>query len=448
MSTAEVRSTTLSTSLHRVRRRLTAWYVGTLFAILVLIGIGLFATITKRFDRELDLSLRDATRELVRVARVRDLSPGPAHSVPFDSISDLKIPGRTLYVLDTLGVPIGGGSVAPWIVELARDAWAHHSANKTSDAADDQILRAHADGVTLPSGRALVAVAVADEIELEDRYTSLIVVFVITSLAALVLVALGGWFLARQSTAPVEEAFAHMKRFMADAAHELRTPLTIVRSRAEVALQRPRDEEEYVRALRGIEQDSARLSRIVDDLLMLARADAGERPIERQRVFLDDVTLDAAEAARVIADRKAVRLEVGEFEESPVLGDAQLLRQVVMILLDNAIKFTSPGEVVGVAVTHRAGRVSLVVSDTGLGIPADQLAHVFERFYRGDPSRTRQTKSGDSAGISEGAGLGLSIARWIVEEHGGTISIESQDGRGTRVSVQFPPAEPDLVSSS
>jgi signal transduction histidine kinase len=175
---------------------------------------------------------------------------------------------------------------------------------------------------------------------------------------------------------------------------------------------------------------------------MLARADAGERPIERRRVFLDDLALDAAESARTIADRKGVRLEVDEFEETPVNGDPTLLRQLVLILLDNAIKFTDAGGLVRVGVRVTGARAVLTVADTGVGIAADQVPHVFERFYRGDPSRRR-----DSAGegTSEGVGLGLSIAQWIADQHSGTIEIESTLGRGTTVVVRFP-AEPRVQS--
>jgi two-component system, OmpR family, sensor kinase len=120
----------------------------------------------------------------------------------------------------------------------------------------------------------------------------------------------------------------------------------------------------------------------------------------------------------------------------------------VMILLDNAIKFTPAGGVVRVAVTARGSAVSLIVSDTGIGIPSDQLPSVFDRFYRGDPSRTREPRIGEARGFSEGAGLGLSIARWIAEEHRGSISIDSHPGQGTRVVIQFPSADQGEVSSS
>ncbi len=450
------RTTPFSDSLRRVRWRLTAWYGATFFAILALLGVGLFATITTRFDRELDESLGQDSRELARVARARaDAGPGASLTAPLmDSLADLRIPDRRLYLLDTLGRPAGGASPDPWIQELARDAWHRRSAERTFTAGENRFLRGHAEGFTLANGRALIAVAVADEIELEDRYTSMIVAFSIASSAAVLLVAAGGWLLARKSTAPVEEAFAHMRRFMADAAHELRTPLAIVRSRAEVALQRRREADEYVAALNGIEKDATRIGRIVEDLLMLARADAGERPIERARVFLDDVTLDAAEAARLIADRKSIRLEVSDFEEAPIQGDATLLRQLVLILLDNAIKFTAPGGVVHVSVRAPGGAATLSVADSGIGIPADHLPHVFERFFRGDPSRSRPARvpgvgtQADAVpdGFSEGAGLGLSIARWIADEHGATIAIDSEPGRGTRVVVQFL-AEPPLAAA-
>jgi len=223
-----------------------------------------------------------------------------------------------------------------------------------------------------------------------------------------------------------------MRRFMADAAHELRTPLTVLRGRAEIALQQSRAASEYEDALRGIETEAKRLGTIVEDLLILARADAGERPIARERVFLDDLTLDAAGTARVVAQAKGVQLDVGDFEEAPVEGDPTLLRQLVMILLDNAVKFTATGGHVRVSVNAPEQRPQLVVEDSGVGIAADQLPHVFERFYRGDPARTRANGNG-----ADGAGLGLSIAKWIADVHHAEIVVSSEPGHGTKVTVLF-----------
>ena len=421
-----VRPATLPQSLGRLRLRLTAWYVGTFFGILTLLGVGMFAAITRQFDRELDASLSDATTEMIAAARAR--GPQPA-------LRDLRIPGRTLMLADTLGRAIDGAALEPWLARAADVALRQGTANASHSATESRPRRAVAQRARLSNGTSVVAIAIADEIEVEDRYPALIAEFGAAALVALVLVAIGGWLLARHTIAPVERNVEHMRRFMADAAHELRTPLSVVRSRAEVALQRARSGDEYVEALCAIERETERLGGIVEDLLMLARADAGERPIERRRVFLDDLTLDAAESARIMADRKAVRLEVDDFEEAAVNGDATLLRQLVLILLDNAIKFTDTGGVVRVGVRPVGTSAMLTVTDTGIGIPPEQLPHVFERFYRGDPSRTRGSTNG---GRSEGVGLGLSIAQWIAQEHGGSIRIDSEAGQGSRVTVLFP----------
>ena len=430
------RSVAVPQTLEGLRRRLTAWYASTFLVILFLLGIEMFAVITRRFDLELDESLRVADANIEEVAGQRGIE---------GAFQYLRIPGRYLAILDTNGHRLSGAAMPEWTASLARRAWTTRAdAGGNHAEPDDQILRAVARPVVAARGAPpYVAVAIADEIELEDRYTSLIVQFAVAALVAVILGTIGGWLVARQSTVPVERAIEHMRRFMADAAHELRTPLTVVRSRAEVALQRSRSADEYAEALRGIERETQRLGGIVEDLLMLARADAGQRPLVRQRVFLDDVTLDAAEAARVIAERKSVRLEVDSFEEAAVDGDPALLRQLVLILLDNAVKYTEPGGRVRVSVGASNGRATLRVSDTGIGISPEQLEHVFERFYRGDPSRTR----GTGTALSEGAGLGLSIAQWIAAEHGATIEIASQPGHGTTVTVGIPSAAESLSST-
>ncbi|PYP01882.1 MAG: hypothetical protein DMD61_00085 [Gemmatimonadetes bacterium] len=129
-----------------------------------------------------------------------------------------------------------------------------------------------------------------------------------------------------------------------------------------------------------------------------------------------------------VAGQKGVHLEVGAFEEAKVTGDPALIRQLLLIVLDNAVKFTPKGGRVEIAVSAHDGQGALVVSDTGIGIPADQLPHVFERFYRGDPARHE----------ADGAGLGLAIAQWIADSHGARIAIDSQPGAGTRVTLTFP----------
>jgi signal transduction histidine kinase len=418
--------------LARLRLGLTAWYLATFGAILVLLGSGLFVVISRQFARQLDDSLHDATVELVRAARIREMESRTARGQVVDAVEELHIPERTLYLFDAKGRAVAPLAAAGWIARAALDAARSGRVQRDQDPHRGNTLRLNAERFTLASGAPMVAVAVADKVELEDRYAALIATFGAAAAAALLLVVAGGWFLVRKSTAPVERSIEHMRRFMADAAHELRTPITVVRSRAEIALQQPRGASEYEDALRGIESEAKRLGTLVEDLLILARADAGERPIGRERVYLDDLTLDAAGAARVVAQAKGVRLDVEEFDEAPVVGDATLLRQLVMILLDNAVKFTAGGGSVRVRVGAPNGRPALVVEDTGIGIAPEQLPHVFERFYRGDPARSRTNGS-----AADGAGLGLAIAKWIADAHDAEIALASEPGEGTRVSVRF-----------
>ncbi len=429
--------------LQQLRRRLTAWYVVTFCVILLLLGGGLFVSIRRQLSAQLDRSLQSATTALARAARIREMEAGARGRV-VDAVEELHIPDRTLFLLNTAGRPLTPDTAPDWVRAAARAARPSVTRQVVREEADEVQLRVHAAVFTLASGAPLVAVAVADQVELEDRYASLIAAFGAAALVAVVLVAVGGSFLVQQSVNPIERSIAHMRRFMADAAHEMRTPLTVIRSRAEVALQQPRSPGEYVEAMQGVEAETRRLGRLVDDLLTLARADAGERKLERSRIFLDDIVSDAAGAARAMAQARAVALTVDEFEEAPLDGDAALLRQLAMILLDNAVKFTPAGGHVSVRVGLANGYPRMAVEDTGPGIPDDQQPHLFERFYRGDPARSR----GAAGSAADGAGLGLAIAKWIVELHGAEIQVQSVIGKGTTMTVVFVPAVPASLSSS
>jgi signal transduction histidine kinase len=415
--------------LARLRIRLTIWYVATFGLIILLLGAGLFAVISYQLSQQLDDSLNGATMELVRAARIREMEAASPRGHVIDAVDELNIPDRILYLLDTLGNPVKGQKVDDWIRRGAKDAGKLGRVTTQSDTPEDRTLRLHALRFKLASGQPLVAVAVADKVELEDKFADLITAFVVIAFAALFLVAAGGFILVRKSTAPIERSIEFTRRFMADAAHELRTPITILRTRAEVALQQPREAANYVSVLHGVEAEARRLGGIVDSLLVLARADAGERQIDKERIFLDDIAVDAAGAAEVVARQKNVKVLVDEFEEAPVEGDPILIRQLIMIVLDNAVKFTDAGGQVHVGVSMHEGSPMVSVEDTGIGIKQDDLSRVFQRFFRGETARSR----------TDGAGLGLSIASWIAREHGADISLTSEPGKGTKVIVTFPP---------
>lgn len=415
-------------ALVRLRRRLTAWYVATFAVMLLALGLLLFAVIARQQARELTDSLRAATREIERAAAIREREAVTTGGSAVDAVQELRIPDRALYLFDSAGRVLTPPAAAPSLRAAALAAAAHGSVDEQLRAPRDRALVLHGESFVTPSGRRYVALAVADRVELEDRYASLIVTFAGLAVIAIVLVAAGGWILARAATAPVARSIAHMRRFMADAAHELRTPVAVLRSGAEVALQRDRTPEAYVAALGRVGREAEQLGKIVDDLLTLARADAGERPVARARVALDDVVLDAVTAAGALAEPRGVRLEVGAADEVAIDADPALVRQLVMILLDNAIKFTPARGTVTVDVEGRDGRALLRVRDTGAGIAASDLPRVFDRFFRGEGAR----------GHAGGAGLGLSIARWIAEAHGARLELASAPGEGTTAVASFP----------
>lgn len=397
----------------------------------MLLGGGLYRVIHSQLAQQLDDSLRAATKELVHAARIREMKAASTRGAVVDAVEELRIPDRNLYLLDSAGTPISPASATAFIRSAARRAAAGAPVTDEVDIGHEHTLSLRAERFRLKSGQALVAVVAADQVELTDRYAELIAAFGGAALAAIVLVAAGGYFLVQKSTAPAERSMAYTRRFMADAAHELRTPIAVLRTKAEVVLQQERSAEAYIAVLRGMEHESQRLGRVVDDLLLLARADAGERPVQRARFFLDDTVLDAAQSVRTLAQAAGVTLTVDEFEETPIDGDASLVRELVVVLLDNAVKFTPSGGDVRVRVIPDP-QPTLTIVDNGSGISEDELPHVFERFYRGDPSRAR----------GGGAGLGLSIAQWIATAHEARLKLSSEHGMGTCATVTFTRPDP------
>lgn len=228
----------------------------------------------------------------------------------------------------------------------------------------------------------------------------------------------------------IEQKVREIQRFTANASHELKTPLTALRGNAELALSRERSREELRLVVEENIAQYERLQRIAEDLLLLARIDAHDINLERKPVSLDAVLEDVRDLYAPIAEEKELHFVVEKPQGLVVVGDGGRLRQVVGNLVDNAIKYTpAPGRVT-LSASLENGSAAIRVSDTGVGIPVDDLPKVFDRFYRADPAR--------SSSSVPGAGLGLSICRSIIEAHSGTIRIESVPGGGTTVSVFLP----------
>jgi heavy metal sensor kinase len=228
----------------------------------------------------------------------------------------------------------------------------------------------------------------------------------------------------------LEQAFRRITQFTADASHELRTPVALMRTRAEIVLRRSRSEEEYRETLQQILEDLQRTSSLIENLMLLARADSGAEALERTRINMVENVGEACLEGRALAETKQISLRA-ELPETPVWidGDANSLRRLFLILLDNAVKFTPPQGRIAVSLASSDGCAVTEVRDTGIGIAAEDLPHIFERFFRADRARSRETG---------GAGLGLSIGKWIAEAHGGTISASSKPGEGSVFQVRIP----------
>jgi heavy metal sensor kinase len=224
----------------------------------------------------------------------------------------------------------------------------------------------------------------------------------------------------------LERAFAQQRRFVADASHELRTPAAILRTESDVTLARQHRSEEEYRASAAVIRDAAgRLSRIVDELFLLARADAGNLVPRREPVYLEDLIHDAVRAVQSLAEQRGVRLELGDLVEAPIEADPDLLGRLLLNLLDNAIKYSPEGGTVTVEMRSQGAAWEVTVADQGPGVPPEARDQIFERFFRVDSARSRAEASATS-----GAGLGLAIARWIAEMHGGRLALaESRPGR-------------------
>lgn len=490
--------------IQSVRVRLALWHTAVVAVLLLALAVGAYTFIAQMTARRLDQYLQEtgAAFRIELVAQRYETRTDLEAAV--EALTEFEFRDLNLGVVDTSGQVVAMNTVPGESQTTGDEVLQPFDPAPLGRA----IARMHITGpefVTIPDRRGGVRVALLPvEIEfhpyvivvarplLPQRkmlYNLQLVLLLVLPLA-LVLAALGGYLLSRRSLSPViamsehasrigsstlherlpvgdardeygqlatvingllsrlESAFEQQRRFMADASHELRTPIAILRGEADIALAvAERPPEEYREALAVVRAESRRLSRIVHDLFLLARADTGQQQLQLADFYLDELVADCARTARTLASRRGMTVTSSASCEAPVRGDEDLVRRLILNLLDNALKYGCECGTVDITLSRDTGGYRVVVRDSGPGIPPAVAAHIFERFYRGDRSRARESTLANHGSDEEshmvGAGLGLAIARWVAEAHGGSLVLAHSSASGS----EFVFALPDLPES-
>jgi two-component system sensor histidine kinase CiaH len=392
------------------RIRLTAWYVAALALFLLALGTAVYQLEEHQLRSNVDNGLRSISHRARSQVAETDLDIAMATNYGAS---------YTVSWTDGSAAPVTGDDNAanrPSALAALR-----HGSDMRTIRSRGAALRVYS--YALPGKRHLV-VQVARSMEPEeDALHGLLAYMVLGVAGSLALAAAGGWFLAGKSLAPVRAAFERQQAFVADASHELRTPLAVIRANAEFVQQGQPESEEAAEIL----AETDRLSALVDSLLALARGQG--TGTADYALDLGALVSDSAQSMQPLAGARKVALDVDAAGGLEVQGDPDQLRRLVVILVDNALRYTPEGGRVTVDAHRNDGTAVVAVSDTGIGIPGDALEHVFERFYRADGARNR---------ASGGAGLGLSIAEQLVAAHGGRISAASVPGEGSTFTISLP----------
>jgi signal transduction histidine kinase len=396
------------------RIRLTAWYVGVLTAVLALLGTALYVAVREQLLNGVDNGVHQVAEKATQQwlagsgVDVYGLSTGPY------TVTLMTSPTKVFALKKN-----GHYHVDPASLTAAlRDGSDTRYSGESGDRQRVYSVRVQQNG-----NMALIQVERSVEPE-HEALGKLLAGLLIGGAAGVVLAGIGGWFLAGKSLAPVRVAFARQHAFVSDASHELRTPLTVIRANAEFIQQQQPDNAEA----RDIISETDRLSALVDALLAVAR---GQKHADSAMADVDlgELIEKAAASFQPLAAEQGLELSAASADDVVVKGDREQLQQVIVILLDNAVRYTPAGGRVHVQTRREGSNAIVTVHDTGIGIGADELERVFERFYRADEARNRQ---------SGGAGLGLAIARELVMRHGGKISVDSTEGAGSTFTIQLP----------
>lgn len=450
-----------------IRLRITLWYVAFFSLLFVLFSFFLYSVLSKSLQNRIDEAMVSEVNTAASVFEDEMVeSKGDPVASAHEVTLDMRLHGSLVAILSGTQLLDRSAPILPR--ELA--AIAAQAGSVTPATILGRPARAAVHRLTL-SGRnyAIVTAQSLDAVAADLSVLRRVLFFGMPFLVALA--GIGGYILATRSLAPLgwmaeqsrkitghnldtrleigdaaeelsvlassfnellsrlDQTFDSMRRFVADASHELRTPISVIRGEADVALSHERGSAEYRESLAIILDESRRLSRLVDDLLNLARADAGHVKLQVQEFYFNDLLAECCRSVQALAAARNIKLDCRSTEDVPYHGDEELLRRLVINLLDNAIRYTPMGGLVAASLDSNGAGLRIQVSDTGAGIPPEAAPHVFERFYRGDKARSRQ---------EGGFGLGLAIVKWIAESHKGEVELASRPGEGSTFTVTLP----------
>ena len=468
-----------------VRVRLTLWYTTVLACVLVAMAFGTYFLLRRDSARRTDAAIVETAESfLATVNAEADEAKGPdgVRAGIEQANSEHKYRDTIFVVLDEDGKIVSSSSDQFMRSEpsgapsgILQDATTRSGANSFRTVRlRERIYRSYVRYFSIGQ-KAYRLLVLQSLLSQQEFLESVITAFALAIPLAILLASGAGYFLARRSLSPVvemstqaggigadnlherlpvrnaqdelghlaqsfnqlldrlDQSFEQQRRFMADASHELRTPVAILCGEADVALsQSNRSPEEYRRSLDILRAEAGRLKHIVEDLFTLARADAGQHPLTLANFYLDELVAECCRSMRTLAAAKRITIKCDAPEEMPIYADEALLRQMIVNLLDNAIKYTPPEGSVSIACCVQNSHYLLTFSDTGQGIPPELQPRIFERFFRADKVRSRSESDGG------GAGLGLSISQWIVQAHSGQLELTRSDAAGSTFTVQLP----------
>jgi signal transduction histidine kinase len=450
-----------------LRLRLTILYSAITGGILLLFGVLLYSLVNVLLVTQVDTTLFQTSSDLLLGWRV-----GPAGELSQETLPKLNLTSFVYYqIWDNNGrlhsSSPGLGQITQPFDPLAYQLKRSIYRNTTIQNVPLRVLNVPLEAGGRPIGTLQVAASMA---MVDTTRRSLVQTIAVIAAAAIIFAAALSWFFIGQALSPLvditgsalrisgaddlsqripqrgppddemghmvtafnetlrrlEQLFISQQRFLADVSHELRTPLTVIKGNADLMRRMKQVDEE---SLDNIEDEADRLTRLVGDLLLEAQAESGKLPLHFAPLELDTLLLEVFKEMRILA-RERVQIKLPEIDQVVINGDRDRLKQVLINLIANAIKYTPQGGEVLLSLGKVGANARLIVRDTGLGIPAEDLPHIFERFYRAEKSRTR-SKVG-------GFGLGLSIAYWIVNHHGGRIEVDSAEGKGTTFCIYMP----------